>query len=77
MGGLVTCRIADAKSSLEMFSCFRPVGSAPTPSQNAGSTGTKPAASVFNTPVSHKLQGGTEDDTDSEKPSPSSSAEDA
>ncbi|XP_064889868.1 phospholipase A2 isoform X1 [Columba livia] len=64
-------------TSLTAVRHVRPLGSAPAPSQNAGSTGTKPAASVFNTPVSHKLQGGTEDDTDSEEPSPSSSAEDA
>ena len=77
MGGLVTCHVANAKSSLEMLSCFRLLGNAPTPSQNAGSTGTKPAASVFNTPMSCKFQGGAEDDTDSEKPSPSSSAKEA
>jgi len=56
------------------WKCFKILGNAPTPSQNAGSAGTKPAASVFNTPVLCKFQGGAEDDTDSEKPSPTSSA---
>lgn len=74
VGGLVTCHVANAKSSLEMFSCFRLLGSAPTLSQDTGCTATEPAASVFNTPVSCKFQGGAEDDTDSEKPSPCSSA---
>lgn len=60
-----------------MFSCFRLLGNAPTTSQNAGSTGTKPAASVFNTPMSYKFQVSAEDDTDSEKASPSSSAKEA
>ncbi|XP_075625822.1 uncharacterized protein LOC142604278 [Balearica regulorum gibbericeps] len=55
----------------------RLLGNAPTPSQNAGSTGSKPAASVFNTPMSCKFQGDAEDDTDSEKPSPSSSSKEA
>lgn len=36
-----------------------------------------PAASGFDTPVSYKFQGGGEDDVDSEKLSPSSSAKEA
>ncbi|XP_050762889.1 uncharacterized protein LOC127023043 [Gymnogyps californianus] len=64
-------------TGLTTVSQKRLLGNAPTPSQNAGSTGTKPAASVFNTPMSCKFQGGAEDDTDSEKPSPSSSAKEA
>lgn len=56
----------------------RLLGSAPTPPpQNAGSNDTKPAASVFNTPMQCTFQGGAEDDMDSEKPGPSSSAKEA
>ncbi|XP_068766917.1 uncharacterized protein [Struthio camelus] len=56
----------------------RLLGSAPMPSpQNADSTGTKPAASVLNTPMPCEFQGGAEDEMDSEKPGPSSSSKGA
>ncbi|KAM6051432.1 uncharacterized protein LJ206_016770 isoform 2-T2 [Theristicus caerulescens] len=63
-------------TGLTTVSQKRLLGNAPTPSQNAGSTGTKPAASGFNAPMSRKFQSGAED-TDSEKPSLSSSAKEA
>ncbi|XP_021268587.1 uncharacterized protein LOC110406421 [Numida meleagris] len=49
-------------------------GNAALPSQNAGSTGIKPAASALNTPGPCKLPGGTEDDVESENPGPGCSA---
>ncbi|XP_067163427.1 uncharacterized protein [Apteryx mantelli] len=53
----------------------RLLGNAPMPSpQNADRTGTKPAASVLIVPMPCKLQGGAEDEMDSEKPGPSSSS---
>uniref|UniRef100_A0A8C8SWX5 Uncharacterized protein n=1 Tax=Pelusios castaneus TaxID=367368 RepID=A0A8C8SWX5_9SAUR len=51
----------------------RPPGTTPKPSaQKAGPSNMTSTASVFNTPMLSKFQGGSEDDMDNEKPGPSS-----
>ncbi|XP_059569526.1 uncharacterized protein LOC132243550 [Alligator mississippiensis] len=59
-------------NKLRHTSFLRPLGINPTPSQKPGPSGTKSAASVFNTPMLAKFQVGSEDDMDNEKPGPSS-----
>lgn len=71
MGALVTCHKTHSKTR------FRLLGNAPIPSQNAGSTSTEPAASGFDTAMLCEVHGGGDDDVDSEKLSPSSSAKEA
>ncbi|XP_067406200.1 uncharacterized protein [Emydura macquarii macquarii] len=60
-------------NKLRYTSFSRPPGIIPKPSpQKAGPSDVTSTASVFNTPMLSKFQGGSEDDMDNEKPGPSS-----